>query len=98
MTGRSKINDGLHNPVGSFHGPHPEKTDRKKKSSKLYDPPSPRQFGLFYAYLLGERMGTAAGERCRTEEPDGLFCTPPQVLMRRYSNLFTVYENGPNNL
>lgn len=70
----------------------------EKKSSKLYDPPSPRQFGLFYAYLLGERMGTAAGERCRTEEPDGLFCTPPQVLMRRYSNLFTVYENGPNNL
>lgn len=96
MTGCSTINDGLHNPVGSFHGPHPEKTDRKKTHNRAPSsttPHRPQQFGLFYAYLLGERMGTAAGERCRTEEPDGLFCRPPQVLMRRYSNLFTVYEN-----
>lgn len=88
MTGRSTINDGLHNPVGSFHGPHPEKTDRKKKtpsSTTPHRPDSSAYFMLIY-WVRGWELLLVndAGQRNQT---------PPQVLMRRYSNLFTVYEN-----
>lgn len=51
MTARSTINDGLHNPVGSFHGPHPEKTDRKKRapsSTTPHRPDSSAYFMLIY--------------------------------------------------